>query len=139
MAFLGWLAGRSIYTWIAAFDHWVVLLLLGWVGTRMIISGFDPESGTYCKDPTRGGTLLILCVATSIDALAVGLSFAMLQVDILFASVAIGLITFFLSMGGGLSGRFLGLKFGKRMEVVGGLILIGIGLRIIISHTWITG
>jgi putative Mn2+ efflux pump MntP len=78
--------------------------------------------------------LIMLCVATSIDALAIGLSLAMLQVHILYPSIVIGVVTAGLSLGGLLIGHKLGATFGKRMEVLGGLILIGIGLRVVISH-----
>lgn len=134
MTLLGWLAGSTIASVISSFDHWVAFGLLLWVGGRMIKEGLNPEGITRCEDITHGRTLLVLCVATSIDALAVGLSMAMLQVDILSASALIGIVTLFLSLVGGFTGHLLGDKFGKRMEIIGGILLVGIGLRIVISH-----
>ncbi len=134
MPILGWLAGSSIASLISRFDHWVAMGLLTFVGVRMIRSGLNPESEMYRSDPSRGGTLVMLSVATSIDAFAIGLSLAMLQVDILFPSVVIGVVTASLSLIGLLIGHKLGAKFGKRMEILGGVILIGIGLRVLITH-----
>jgi putative Mn2+ efflux pump MntP len=88
----------------------------------------------YKNDPSRGSTLVMLSIATSIDALAVGLSLAMLQVNVLGAALLIGVVSAVFSFVGLLVGKQLGLRFGKVMEVIGGLILIGIGLRIVITH-----
>ena len=134
MPILGWLAGSTIASLISWFDHWVAMGLLTFVGIRMIRSGLDPESETYRRDPSRGGTLVMLSVATSVDAFAIGLSLAMLQVDILYPSVVIGVVTAGLSLIGLLIGHKLGAQFGKRMEILGGVILIGIGLRVLIAH-----
>ncbi len=134
MPILGWLAGSSIATLISAFDHWVALALLVFVGGRMIRSGVDSDGAPSPNDPSRGGTLIMLSVATSIDAFAIGLSLAMLHVAILYPSLVIGVVTAGLSLTGLLIGHRLGETFGKRMEVLGGAILIGIGLRVLISH-----
>jgi len=134
MTFLGWLAGSTVASLIASVDHWVALFLLGFVGIRMIRSGLDPNTESHKDDPSRGGTLLMVCIATSIDAMAVGLSMAMLEVNILFSSLLIGVITLGLSLFGLLAGKRLGECFGKRMEVLGGFLLNGIGLRILFSH-----
>lgn len=138
MTFLGWLAGSSIASLIAAFDHWIALALLTFVGARMIRSGFDPDGELHKNDPSRGGTMLVLCIATSIDAMAVGLSMAFLDIQILTPSLVIGVITLALSLVGLLAGKRLGERFGKRMEILGGIILIGIGLRILITHLFAT-
>jgi putative Mn2+ efflux pump MntP len=134
MAFLGWLAGESIVHLIAGVDHWIAVLLLAFVGTRMILSGIRGPEEKPANDPSRGGPLILICVATSIDAMAVGLSLAMLEVSILGPSLMIGLVTLGLSLVGLLTGRFLGSRFGQRMEILGGLILIGIGLQILFTH-----
>jgi putative Mn2+ efflux pump MntP len=134
MPILGWLAGSSIANLISAFDHWVALALLAFVGGRMIRSGLGADGAPSPNDPSRGGTLIVLSIATSIDAFAIGLSLAMLNVDILYPSLVIGVVTAGLSLTGLLIGHRLGEAFGKRMEVLGGLILIGIGLRVLISH-----
>lgn len=134
MTFLGWLAGSTIASFIASIDHWVALVLLGFVGIGMIRSGLNPNVESHKKDPSHGGTLLMVCVATSIDAMAVGLSMAMIEMNILSASLVIGIITLGLSLVGLLAGKKLGDSFGKRMEIIGGFILNGIGLRIVLSH-----
>ena len=134
MPILGWFAGASIAAYIEAFDHWVTFGLLAFVGVRMIRSGLDPDSDCYPDDPTRGWTLVMLSVATSIDALAVGLSLALLRVSIWYPTTVIGVVTFAMSLIGLRLGNRLGEKFGKRMEIVGGAILILIGLRILLLH-----
>ncbi len=134
MTFLGWLAGSTVAGLISAFDHWIALGLLAFVGTRMIRSGLHPEAETQKNDPSRGGSLMMICVATSIDAMAVGLSLAMLKIEILSPSLTIGVVTLGLSLLGLLAGNQLGEKFGQRMEILGGIILNGIGLRILITH-----
>jgi manganese efflux pump family protein len=134
MTLLGWLAGSTIANLIRSFDHWIALGLLAWVGIRMIKSGFEKDEDCRCEDITRGRTLIVLCVATSIDALAVGLSLAMLDVNILSASAIIGVVTLAISLLGGFAGHILGSKFGRQMEVAGGMIMIGIGLRIVYIH-----
>lgn len=134
MTFLGWLAGSTIANLIAAFDHWIAVILLAFVGVRMIRSGFQPDGEVKNIDPSRGGSLIMISIATSIDAMAVGLSLAMLDVDIISPSLMIGITTLVLSLSGLLLGDKLGETFGKRMEVVGGFILNGIGLRILFTH-----
>jgi len=134
MTLLGWLVGASIAPLIASFDHWVALVLLAIVGGRMVHAGLKDGEEPYRNDPSRGGMLILLCVACSIDAMAVGLSLAVMNVDILASSLIIGLVTLGLSLVGLLGGSVLGSRFGKRMTVLGGLILIGIGFRILFSH-----
>ncbi len=134
MTFLGWLAGSTISRWISQYDHWVALVLLAFVGINMIRSGMDNETKSYDQNPSKGGYLMILCIATSIDALAVGLSMAFINIEILQPVIIIGIITLVLSLIGLGIGNKLGKNFGKRMEIVGGMILIGIGLRIVLSH-----
>jgi putative Mn2+ efflux pump MntP len=134
MPILGWLAGRSIADLISGVDHWVALGLLAFVGIRMIRSGLEGEDTPPMDDPSRGRTLIMLALATSIDALAVGLGLAMIRVNIIYPSVIIGIVTGSMSWLGLALGQRLGEKFGKRMEIVGGVILIAIGLRILIAH-----
>jgi putative Mn2+ efflux pump MntP len=134
MPILGWLVGSTINQWIAPVDHWIAFALLAFVGVRMIRSGLDTEGESHSTDPSRGATLIMLSVATSIDAFAVGLSLAVLGVDIILPSVIIGLVAGGMSLLGIFLGGRLGKTFGKRMEVVGGLILIAIGARVVISH-----
>lgn len=135
MTFLGWLAGATVANFISAFDHWIALGLLAVVGIKMIQEGLSKDEEEVQKnDPSRGGTLMMICVATSIDAMAVGLSLAMLNTNILPPSLVIGVVTLGLSLFGLRAGKSLGQHFGKRMEILGGLILNGIGIRILVTH-----
>jgi putative Mn2+ efflux pump MntP len=134
MPVIGWFAGFTIEPLIAAFDHWIAFGLLAFVGMRMIRSGLNPEIEAHAIDPSRGIPLLMLCVATSIDALAVGLSLAVLRVQIWYPAIVIGIITMLLSFVGARVGSRLGCRFGKRMEIIGGIILIGIGIRVVVTH-----
>jgi putative Mn2+ efflux pump MntP len=135
MTLLGWLAGKTIVSYISNIDHWVAFGLLLFVGLRMIRSGLRKEGeDPAIPDPSRGLTLIMLSVATSIDALAVGLSLALLAVNVFWAALLIGVISAALSLAGLLLGNQLGLHFGKSMEILGGAILIGIGLRVLITH-----
>jgi putative Mn2+ efflux pump MntP len=134
MPVLGWQAGSSIDYLISSVDHWIAALLLAYVGGKMIREGLSPVLTTFLEDPSRGKNLVMLSVATSIDALAVGLSLAMLKVQIVTPAAIIGVVTFSLSLVGLLVGNYLGYKFGKVTQVFGGVILIGIGLRVLVSH-----
>ena len=135
MPVLGWLLGRTIVDLIAGYDHWLAFALLAIVGGKMLWESFRPggerPAGT---DITKGFTLLTLAVATSIDALAVGLTFAFFEVNIALASSVIGAVAFALSVAGFLLGKRAGRLMGKRAEAIGGLILIAIGLRILLTH-----
>jgi putative Mn2+ efflux pump MntP len=135
MPVLGWLAGRELYSVISGWDHWVAFGLLAFVGGKAIhgaLSRGDEDASP--DDPTRGLNLLVLSVATSIDALAVGLSFAALQVAIWVPVIIIGLVAAAFTIAGMLGGCRLGRRFGRRMELVGGLVLIGIGVQIAVKH-----
>lgn len=134
MPILGWFAGMTVVKWINAFDHWVAFGLLAFVGGRMILAGFNHEQEANRNDPSRGWNLVILSVAVSIDALAIGLSLAMVHVDIWYPAVVIGIVTSLISLLGLNLGGRLSARFGKRMEVIGGLVLVLIGVRILISH-----
>ncbi len=137
MALLGWLLGTTIVNLIANFDHWIAMGLLGWIGIHMIKEGlsYSEESSVYgCEDPSRGKTLVMLSIATSIDALGAGLSLGLLKIDVTSASLIIGLVSLLLSLVGLTSGNRLSKRFGKRVEVLGGLILVLIGLRIVATH-----
>jgi putative Mn2+ efflux pump MntP len=134
MPVLGWLLGISFVSYVASFDHWIAFVLLAFVGGRMVLSGMNTSVESHTNDPSRGFTLVMLSIATSIDALAIGLSLAMLDVTIWYPSVIIGITTScFCLLAIGI-GRRLGAAFGKRMEIFGGVILITIGLRILLSH-----
>jgi putative Mn2+ efflux pump MntP len=100
----------------------------------MIRSGLGKTEETRLPDPSRGKYLVMLSLATSLDALAVGIGFSLMEGNILTASLIIAVVSFMLSLTGGFLGKTLGTAFGKKMEIVGGAILISIGLRILISH-----
>jgi putative Mn2+ efflux pump MntP len=100
----------------------------------MILESFNEEAKVHTTDPTKGFTLIILSVATSIDALAVGLSFAFLKIPVFYPSLIIGIVAFFMTMVGMFFGEKLGKVVGRRVEMLGGLILIGIGVKIVIEH-----
>lgn len=134
MTLLGWLTGGTIARYISQFDHWVGMALLGYVGINMIRSGLGIQNKRLEADPSKGKTLIMLCVATSIDAFAVGLGMAMLDAPILLPVIIIGFVTLGLSGIGLIAGNSLSEKFGKRMEILGGVILIGIGLRLVLTH-----
>ena len=135
MPALGWLAGRTVVNLIAQYDHWVAFILLLIVGGRMIWESFHSEDGqAKTIDITKGFLLLTLSIATSIDALAVGLTFAFLKVNIALACSTIGIVAFLVTAFAFVLGRKVGRVIGRRAEAIGGLILIGIGLRILLAH-----
>ena len=134
MPVVGWYLGASVAQFIAAFDHWIAFGLLAIVGGRMIRSGLQEEQEAEAPDLSRGWSLVMMSIATSIDALAVGLGLAMLGVTIWKPAVVIGIVTAAMSMAGLWLGRRLGDRFGRRMEVAGGVILIAVGLRILVEH-----
>ncbi|SYZ72054.1 putative manganese efflux pump MntP [Candidatus Zixiibacteriota bacterium] len=136
MPIIGWFAGSRIAVYIRDFDHWVAFVLLAVIGGKMIYESFSHKDdlADAFKDPTRRWTLIMLSLATSIDALAVGLSLAMIDTRIFSASLVIGIVAAGMTLVGLLFGRKLGQIFGRRMELLGGLILIGIGLKILLDH-----
>lgn len=134
MPILGWLAGQTLHVWISAFDHWIAFALLGFIGGKMIWESFHEERREGRGDPTRGWLLLTLSVATSIDALAVGLSLAFLKVSIWMPSVVIGVVAAGMTALGITFGSRVGARFGKWAERAGGAVLVGIGARILYLH-----
>jgi putative Mn2+ efflux pump MntP len=132
MPVIGWLAGLSFRNVIMGIDHWIAFGLLGFIGAKMIYESTKNE-GVDEKDITLH-LALTLAVATSIDALMVGLSFAFLETSILFPILIIGIVTFVLSLIGFVFGSGMGKVFGKRVEIVGGIILILIGVQILVEH-----
>lgn len=135
MPVIGWLVGKTVIGFISSFDHWVALALLGFVGGKMIYESFhhskDEEKPT---DISQGWMLITMSVATSIDALAVGLSFAFLDIRIAVASPIIGVVAAVVTVVGFQVGKHAGKLIGKRAETLGGLILLAIAIRILLSH-----
>ena len=134
MPLVGWLLGRSLKSFISEVDHWLAFVLLTCVGCRMIYESIHSETISKDLDPLNLYVLLTLSFATSIDALVVGISFAFLRNYIATLVVVIGIVTFTMSFIGVVIGNKFGDLFNNKLEVVGGLILIGIGTKILIEH-----
>ena len=138
MPLVGWILGIQFQKYITSIDHWIAFVLLALIGGNMIRGGGDDsEDGESCSvDPTKGRKLLILAVATSIDALAVGLSFSLLNINVWGPSTLIGVVCAVITALGLLAGKGLAHAdiFGRRAELVGGCVLIGIGLKILYEH-----
>jgi len=135
MPVLGWAGGVVLHRHIAHIDHWIAFGLLAFVGGKMILASIQGEEGKpAATDPTSGWQLVILSIATSIDALAVGLSLAMIGSTIVVPSVVIGIVAAGFTVVGMLLGRRVGTRWGNRVETLGGLILVAIGLKIVIEH-----
>jgi putative Mn2+ efflux pump MntP len=135
MPFVGWSTGSWIKTYIAAFDHWIAFLLLLTVGAKMIYESRKNDGDRAGLDPTKIYVLFVLAFATSIDALAVGFSLSFLDIAIVVPVLIIGIVTFVMCFVGTYLGTVSGPVFGRKIETVGGLILIGIGFKIVIEHT----
>ncbi len=136
MPLIGYVAGMYVEKFIADYDHWAAMALLAFIGLKMVKESFSREKEELAKDPSRGWQLVILSVATSIDALAVGLSIGVLGGSILLPSITIGLVCALFSAMGVAIGKRVGALFGRRVERFGGFILIGIGIKIIIEHIY---
>jgi putative Mn2+ efflux pump MntP len=135
MPLLGWFIGTQIRDLIKDYDHWISFALLFLIGAKMIYESFKKEEDKSPLNPLKLIVMTGMAVATSIDALVVGVSFAFIDVNIIISIAIIGSMTFIVAMLGMLLGKKAGGLFGKKMEIVGGLILIGIGLKILIEHT----
>lgn len=134
MTLLGWAVGMSFAKIITGMDHWIAFTLLSIIGIRMIY-----ESRKKCKEKKEqnlfsSSTLILLGIATSIDALAVGISFAFLNVEIINATLIIGATTILISFIGIIIGNRIGHLFEKGIQTLGGIVLIGIGIKILIEH-----
>jgi putative Mn2+ efflux pump MntP len=143
MPMIGWLAGISIRDYLGEYDHWIAFGLLSALGLKMIIESLKSEEQRNTFHPLKPVVLLTMSIATSIDALIVGVSFAFIETPdqplwlaILLPVFVIGSVTFIMSMLGILFGKKAGSKLGKRMEMLGGVILIGIGVKILVEHLW---
>jgi manganese efflux pump family protein len=137
MPIAGWVAGNAVHQYIEAFDHWIAFGLLAYVGANMVRGAIrsDNEQERSARDPTSGWQLVLLSVATSIDALAVGLSLAMLGSPIVTPAIVIGLVAAAFTAGGMVLGRRIGALWGKRVELLGGIVLVAMGLKILLEHT----
>lgn len=137
MPLIGWLLTFHFQQWVEQFDHWIAFGLLLYLGVNMIRSSFQEEE-EKSFNPHRVSTILTLSIATSIDALAVGISFVcmgLLQVgQLLYPITVIGICSFILSLAGSLVGIFFGRRYNFRAELLGGIVLIFIGVRVLFSH-----
>jgi manganese efflux pump family protein len=134
MPLIGWLVGNSVKSLIEPVDHWIAFGLLSLIGGKMIIESFSSSEVREIKNPLHIKVILMLSLATSIDALAVGFSFSTFLEKIFIAIFIIGLVTFIASMLGILLGKKTGPKINRYAEILGGLILILIGAKILIEH-----
>jgi putative Mn2+ efflux pump MntP len=134
MPLIGWFIGFSFKEIIENIDHWIAFLLLAAIGIKMLYEAFKNKDNRKKNDITRMPVLLILSVATSIDALVVGISLPLLNVPLYLAIILIGSFAFLFSVTGYFLGRKIGKVIGNKAEILGGLILIGIGIKILIEH-----
>ncbi len=134
MPLAGWFLGSSVAVYIEAVDHWIAFGLLAVIGGKMLLEAWKGECETGSAD-LSARRLCVLAVATSIDALAVGVSMAFMAVDIIPSCLMIGAVAFLVSLAGGMLGKRLGCLFQKWATAAGGLVLIGIGIKILVEHT----
>lgn len=134
MPVVGWALGTTIEPKLASFDHWIAFALLTFVGARMILSAIRPNPARQPIDPSRGIMLVFLSIATSIDALAVGFGLAMLGISVWYPSFVIGVVTAGMCVLSIIGGSRVGGWLGERAQLAGGIVLLLIGLRIVISH-----
>ncbi|WPS00461.1 manganese efflux pump MntP [Klebsiella aerogenes] len=133
---VGWGLGMLASQFVLEWNHWIAFVLLVFLGGRMVIEGFRGADDDECEAPRRHGFWLLVTTAfaTSLDAMAVGVGLAFLQVNIIATALAIGCTTFTMSTLGIMVGRFIGPLLGKRAEILGGIVLISIGAQILWSH-----
>lgn len=135
MTILGWATGFGLEQLLAAVDHWAAFAVLTFVGVRMIRSGISSTSGPrQASDPTRGSLMVLVSFATSVDAFAVGLSLGFLRTGVAASAALIGAVSLGMGLLGAMLGGRLAARFGQRMEALGGVLLIALGLRIVVAH-----
>lgn len=134
MPFIGWLGGSQVEKYIKNSDHWIAFGLLLLLGAKMIAESFKSEEEKSTGNPLMFTTLVLMALATSIDALVVGVTLAFSDRNIYLSIGIIGMITFLVSMVGMLLGKNVTGKFGKKAEIAGGIILIAIGVKILLEH-----
>jgi putative Mn2+ efflux pump MntP len=132
MPLIGWRAGGYIFDLVGPLGQWIAAAILMALGIRLIWCQFHSEERTWKGDPTRGLSLLLLMFATSVDALAAGLTLALLGTDILYPALVIGVVAAAMTIVGLVFGRTLGLKYGRVAGVIGGLILIGLAIKAVV-------
>lgn len=135
MPVLGWLLGREFISLIEDFDHWIAFGLLMFLGGRMVYEAIFAKDEVCCLSPSRTLTLVQLGLATSIDALAIGVSFGLMRINMVMAVSIIAAVTLVFSLAGCYIGKWFGTSWKRSSTAVGGLILIGLGIKIVIEHT----
>jgi len=133
MPIVGWMAGSYLTGWVGSFGRWLAAAVLFAIGARLIWEQANPEVRKWKGDPTRGASLLVLMVATSIDALAAGLSLALVGVAILYPSMVIGVVAAGMTVLGLAFGHAVGMKLGRIAGVIGGVILIALAVRAVVG------
>ena len=138
MPLIGWLLGSQFQKYITSIDHWIAFILLGFIGGKMMIEAIrewnEEETVDVIDAPLDHKNMLVLAVATSIDALAVGITFAFLDTPIIEAITIIGITTMIISIIGVVVGNFFGSRYKSKAEFIGGLILVLLGLKILLEH-----
>ena len=138
MPLIGWLLGSQFQKYITSIDHWIAFILLGFIGGKMMIEAIrewnEEETVDVMDAPLNHKNMLVLAVATSIDALAVGITFAFLDTPIIEAITIIGITTMVISIIGVVVGNFFGSRYKSKAEFIGGLILVLLGLKILLEH-----
>jgi putative Mn2+ efflux pump MntP len=134
MPFVGFFAGIYFANKIENYDHWIAFILLGIIGGKMLIESFSKKEEKISDNPFHFAKMLLLAIATSIDALVIGITFAFFNVNIFKAILIIGLTTFFISIAGMKIGNLFGERFKSKAEFFGGAVLVILGLKILIEH-----
>lgn len=134
MPIIGWFAGFTIEKYISAYDHWTVFVILSIIGGKMIWDSFKSEDEAVDKDISKGWTLILLSLATSIDAMAVGFSLALIRAEIFFTSVVIGVVCAAMTLLGVFIGEKASHALGRKSFLIGGLMLIAIGIKVVLEH-----
>jgi manganese efflux pump family protein len=134
MPLIGWLVGSRIGPLVEAWDHWLAFCLLGGIGAKMLWEAGGEKSEGVQKDPFALQVMIWLALATSIDALAIGVTLPIFDAPLFLSLVSIGFVTAVMSAAGLFAGRHFGSMLGRRLDIVGGLVLIGLGLKILIEH-----
>jgi putative Mn2+ efflux pump MntP len=134
MPLTGYFTGINFVNKIQNFDHWIAFALLGFIGAKMIKESFSKEEKKLNDNPFQMIKMLLLAIATSIDALAVGITFSFFEINIFRAIIITGLMTFFISIGGVKIGNIFGAKYKSKAEFLGGAVLILLGIKILVEH-----
>jgi len=134
MPFIGYFTGTLFTDKLQSLEHWIAFILLGFIGGKMIKDSFSKDDEIKSGNPFGFVKMLLLAIATSIDALAVGITFAFFKINIFYAIIIIGLTTFFISISGVIAGHVFGAKYKSKAEFFGGVVLVMLGAKILIEH-----